>query len=225
MLYNHGSGREYEKQFAALGPLFVGRGYVFFAPYRRGQGLSADQGEYMGDLLDKASKENGLEGRGRLLVKLQETDHLDDQLAALSYMKGLAFVDRNRIAVAGNSFGGIQTVLMAERGEGVRAAVDFAGAAQTWALAPLLRERMLTAVRNAKVPIYFIQAENDQDLSPSRVLSAEMQRLGKPHKIKIFPPVGKTAEDGHSFGYFGGKIWEPEVFAFLGETMKTGPRK
>ena len=26
VLYNHGSGRSYEKEFAALGPLFVGRG-------------------------------------------------------------------------------------------------------------------------------------------------------------------------------------------------------
>ena len=223
VLYNHGSGRDYEKQFAALGPLFASRGYVLLAPYRRGHGLSAGQGEYIGDLLDRALKENGPEGRGRLMVKLLETDHLNDQLAALAYLKSLTFVDRNRIAVAGNSFGGIQTVLMAERGEGIRAAVDFAGAAQTWGRSPSMRERMLKAVRSAKVPIYFIQAENDQDLSPSRVLAAEMQRLGKPHKIKIFPSFGKTAEDGHSFGYFGGEIWGPEVFAFLGETMKASP--
>ena len=222
VLYNHGSGRDYEKQFAALGPLFVSRGYVLLAPYRRGQGLSADQGEYLGDLLDRASKEKGPQERGKLMVKLLETDHLNDQLAALSYLKSLAFVDRNRIAVAGNSFGGIQTVLMAERGEGIRAAVDFAGAALTWARNRFMRERLLTAVGNAKVPIYFIQAENDQDLSPSRMLAAEMQRLGKSHKIKIFPPFGKTAEDGHSFGYYGGEIWGPEVFAFLGETMKGG---
>jgi dienelactone hydrolase len=224
VLYNHGGGRDdYEKQFAALGPLFASRGYVFLAPYRRGHGLSADQGEYIGDLLDRGLKEKGPEERGKLMVKLLETDHLDDQLAALSYLKSLPFVDRKRIAVAGNSFGGIQAVLMAERGAGVRAAVDFAGAALTWAPSPFMRERMLTAVRSAKVPIYFIQAENDHDLSPSRVLAAEMQRLGKPHKIKIFPPFGKTAEDGHSFGYYGGETWGPEVFAFLNEAMKDGP--
>lgn len=219
VLYNHGSGRDYEKQFAALGPLFASRGFVLLAPYRRGHGLSADQWEYIGDLLDRALKEKGPEERLKLMVKLLD-DHLDDQLAALSYLKSLPFVDHERIAVAGNSFGGIQTVLMAERGAGVRAAVDFAGAALTWAGSPFMRERMQTAVRKAKVPIYFIQAENDQDLSPSRVLAAEMQQLGKPHKIKIFPPFGKTAEDGHSFGYYGGEIWGPEVFAFLRETMR-----
>ena len=222
VLYNHGSGRDYERQFAALGPLFASRGYVLLAPYRRGHGLSADQGEYLGDILDRALKEKGTEERGKLMVKVL-TDHLNDQLAALSYLKSLPFVDLEQIAVAGNSFGGIQTVLMAERGPGVRAAVDFAGAAQTWAVNPLMRERMLVAVRNAKVPIYFIQAENDQDLSPSRVLAAEMTRLGKPNKIKIFPAFGKTAEDGHSFGYYGGEIWGPEVFAFLRGAMKDVP--
>lgn len=220
VLYNHGSGRDYEKQFAALGPLFASRGYVLLAPYRRGHGLSADQGEYIGALLDRALKEKGSEERGKLMVKLLESDHLDDQLAALSYLKSLPFVEHGRIAVVGNSFGGIQSVLMAERGAGVRAAIDFAGAAQTWAHNPFMRERMLKAVRNAKVPIYFIQAENDQDLSPSRVLANEMQQLGKPHKIKIFPPFGKTAEDGHSFGYYGGEIWGLEVFTFLREAMK-----
>ncbi len=223
VLFNHGSGRDYEKQFAALGPLFASRGYVFLAPYRRGQGLSADQGEYIGDILDRILKEKGPEEQAMMMVKLLETDHLNDQLSALSYLKGLPFVDRKRIAVAGNSFGGIQSVLMAERDAGIRAAVDFAGAAQTWAGNHFIRERMLAAVRNAKVPIYFIQAENDQDLSPSRVLAAEMQQVGKPHKIKIFPPFGKTAEDGHSFGYFGGEIWGLEVFAFLRETMNGAP--
>lgn len=223
VLYNHGSGRDYEKQFAALGPLFASRGYVFFAPYRRGHGLSADQGEYIVDLLDRVQKEKGLEERGKLMVKLLETDHLNDQIAAVSHLKSLSFVDRERIAVAGNSFGGIQTVLMAERSTGIRAAVDFAGASLTWADTPAIRERMLMAVRKAKVPIYFIQAENDQNLSPSRVLAAEMKQLRKPHKIKIFPPFGKTAEDGHSFGYFGGEIWATEVFAFLSEAMKNFP--
>jgi dienelactone hydrolase len=131
-------------------------------------------------------------------------------------------VHRERIAVAGNSFGGTQTVLMAERGAGIRAAVDFAGAAITWAHSPFIRERMLTAVRNAQVPIYFIQAANDHDLSPSHELAAAMQRVGKPQKMTIFPPFGTTADEGHSFGYYGGAIWGPSVCTFLRETMEGG---
>src|SRR5215475_5636595 len=43
VLYNHGSapGMLNNQAFEAIGPQFVARGWVFFAPYRRGQGLSA----------------------------------------------------------------------------------------------------------------------------------------------------------------------------------------
>ena len=39
VLFNHGSGRDCSKEFEALGSVFAGRGWIFFAPYRRGQGL------------------------------------------------------------------------------------------------------------------------------------------------------------------------------------------
>jgi carboxymethylenebutenolidase len=68
--------------------------------------------------------------------------HLEDQIAALAYLRNLPDVDPQGIAVAGCSFGGIQTVLMAERGLGLRAAVDSAGAAQNWQHSSDLRARM-----------------------------------------------------------------------------------
>jgi hypothetical protein len=98
--------------------------------------------------------------------------------------------------------------------------VDFAGAAMTWGDSSEIRERLLTAVRNARVPIYFIQAENDYNLGPSRALAAEMDRLGKPHRMKIYPPYGMTRQDGHSLGLRGGVVWESDVFAFLDEWMR-----
>jgi dienelactone hydrolase len=101
------------------------------------------------------------------MVRLLETDHLNDQLAALSWLKKSGFVDPHHVAVAGNSFGGIQAVLGAERGS-YCAALDSAGAAQTWASSPDVQQLMTGAVRNAKVPIFFFQAENDWDLAPSR---------------------------------------------------------
>src|SRR6266853_1197269 len=43
VLYNHGSARGMlsHEAFEAIAPQYVSRGWVFFAPYRRGQGLSA----------------------------------------------------------------------------------------------------------------------------------------------------------------------------------------
>jgi len=50
------------------------------------------------------------------MVRLLETDHLNDQLAALAWLRTQSFVSRDSIDVAGNSFGGIEVVLGAERG-------------------------------------------------------------------------------------------------------------
>jgi len=33
--------------------------------------------------------------------------------------------------------------------------------------------------------------------------------------MKIYPPFGRSPQDGHSFGYFGAASWEQDVFAFL----------
>jgi len=75
---------------------------------------------------------------------------------------------------------------------------------------------MTDAVRKARSPILFLQAENDYDLSPTRVLSAAMKNAGKPYEMKIYPAFGKSPEEGHSFAYLGGSVWADDVFRFLG---------
>jgi carboxymethylenebutenolidase len=216
VLYNHGSGRDYAKQFETLGPVFAQRGWIFFAPYRRGQGLSASAGPYIVDEMDEAEKAGGPAARSATMVRLLETDHLNDQLAALAWLKKSPLVKANRVAVAGNSFGGIQTILGAERGE-YCAAIDSAGAAQTWSSSPEIQALMIRSVRNARAPIFFFQAENDWDLSPSRTLAAVAESAEKIYQIKIYPPFGESKEDGHSFGYFGSSVWADDVFKFLNE--------
>jgi len=146
--------------------------------------------------------------------------HLQDQIAALNYLKSFPDVDAQRIAVAGCSFGGIQTALMAEKGAGLRAAIDFAGAAQTWEDAPDLRQRMLQAVRQAQMPVLFIQAKNDYDTAPSRELAAGMEKSNKPHAVQIFPNFGKTHQEAHEFCIHGSGIWGPAVLDFLAQSMK-----
>jgi dienelactone hydrolase len=216
VLWNHGSERR-PGWLPELAPIFLGKGYVLFIPHRHGQGRSP--GEYIMDLLDRAKQSGGSQVRDRELVELMD-QHLQDQLAALSYLKGLPDVDPQRIAVAGCSFGGIQTVLMAEKGLGVRAAVDFAGAAQNWQYAPELRARMIQAVQHSQMPIFFIQAKNDYDTSPSRDLAAAMEKSGKTHSLQIFPSFGKSNQDAHEFCVHGGEIWAPQVFSFLTQALK-----
>src|SRR6202043_1587608 len=207
VIYNHGSapGMMSKEAFAALGPVFASHGWVFFGPYRRGQGLSASAGPYIGDQIDTAEKNGGLSAGAAEMVRLLETDHLNDQLAALAWLRKQVFVQPDRIAVAGNSFGGIETVLGAERGN-YCAAIDSAGGAPSWAQAPDLQSHMARAVRNANAPIFFFQAANDYDLSPSKTLSAVMKDARKTYEVKIYPPYGNSPQDGHTFGYFGSAV-------------------
>lgn len=148
------------------------------------------------------------------MVRLLETDHLNDQLAALAWLRTQKFVKADQIAVAGNSFGGILAVLGAEHGS-YCAAIDSAGGAQSWARAPELQSLLRRSVRHSRAPIFFFQAENDYDLSPSRVLASIMKDAGKPFDFKIYPAFGEGVEDGHTFGYFGSSVWAGDVFRFL----------
>ena len=215
ILFNHGSGKSYTREVEAVGPAYAGHGFVFFAPSRRGQWLSSATGEYIVDSLDAIGKLNGAEARDRLLVELMNGPQLADVRAALTFITTKSYVQRDRVVVAGNSFGGIVTVFASAKLDGLWAALDFAGAAQTWAGAPRLQAAMTDAVMHARIPVFFGQAENDYDVTPSRALSAAMTKAGKPNVMKIFPPFGSTTPEGHSFGYFGGATWGPEVVAFV----------
>jgi dipeptidyl aminopeptidase/acylaminoacyl peptidase len=213
ILYNHGSEQKPGWK-PELGQFFSDNGYVFFVPHRRSHGRSPRDPQV--DSLYNSGT-NGL-------VALHET-HLEDQLAALDFLRRFPGVDRDRIAVAGCSFGGIQTILAleasADRNARFRAAVDFAGGAQTWRFSSALQERMIRAVRKATVPVMFVQAENDYDLSPSYALAKELENTGKPHKLSIYPAYGNTVQDGHGgFCFRGVAVWGPDVLAFLDAYLK-----
>ena len=208
ILYNHGSERKPGAK-PEIGNFFSDNGYVVFVPHRRGHGRSPS------DRQVDALYDQGARG----IVALHEI-HLDDTLAALAYLRSLPDVDAGRVAVAGCSYGGIQTLLAAEKGAGLRAAVAFAAAAESWKGSRPMQSRLLGAVRQAQVPILFIQAENDYDLTPSLVLAEAMENAGKPHKRVIFPPYGQTHQEGHGgFCFSATRVWGAEVLSFLSASM------
>jgi carboxymethylenebutenolidase len=216
VLFNHGSGPGYtsDELFQALGPRFVARGWVFFAPWRRGQGASETVGPYIMDDINGAWRKDGVAAAAAVLVRRHETDQLDDQLAGLAWLRSAAFVTRGRIAVAGHSFGGIQTVLGVERAD-YCAGIDMAGGAMSWKLNPQLQAVMNRAVRNARAPIFFFQAENDYDVAPTRVLSAAMKEAGKPYQATIYPPSGTAPGEGHGLPLRGIAVWFDDAMSFL----------
>lgn len=221
ILFNHGSapGMYSNEAIEALGPVFAEHGWVFFAPYRRGQGLSQSAGPYIGDQIAAAVKKGGIPAGAATMIHLLETDHLNDQLAAEAWLQKQDFVQKKHIATIGNSFGGIESVLGAERGS-YCAAVDASGAAESWSRSPEIQSFMLQTVRNAHAPIFFFQAENDYDVTPSRMLAAAMKDAGKVSEAKIYPAYGASPAEGHSFAYLGSSIWGEDVFRFLATHCK-----
>ena len=216
VLYNHGGspGLVNNAAFEAIAPHFTEKGWVFFAPYRRGQGLSEDAGRYV---LDRFKEAESPSARDAMAVKLLSGEQLDDELAAVRWLDSQSFVQARRTAVMGNSFGGIETVFGAER-YAYCAAVNLTGAAMSWDAAPALRARLIESVRHTQAPLLFIQAENDFSTEPSKVLYASAREAHKEAQIHIYPPFKGAGEDGmqgHSFAWLGVSEWFPEAFTFI----------
>lgn len=220
IIWNHGSEQKPSAaQFDGVAAIFVPAGYVVFAPLRRGHGES--EGPYISDQVEAERKAKGKDAADKLLVQLMEGPQLDDQLAGQAYLKSLPYVDKNRLAVVGCSYGGIQTLLAAERGAGYKAAVPISPAAESWNGNKYLRDRLVKAVSGINIPVFLIHPEKDANVAPGYTLGQEFQRLGKPYGLEIYPPFGPADEQGHCFGGARGfHIWGPDVLWFLSNTVQ-----
>jgi dipeptidyl aminopeptidase/acylaminoacyl peptidase len=213
IVFNHGSEPQPgpERDQAAF---YVPHGFVLFVPHRRGQGSSQDAGTYVDKAFDPAQPDSPAFTEALVAQN-------DDVMAAVTYVAALPYVDKRRVAMVGCTYGGIETLLAAERGTGLVSAVEFAAGTIMWKRTAPLRERLRAAVRNAKIPVLLLQAENDFDTTPTRELSEEMKRAGKPMRVHIFPTSDSSQLNGFTF-CAGGEHppWGDEVLAFLNDTMK-----
>jgi carboxymethylenebutenolidase len=217
---DHTAGLSITEAAEKLAPLFLKNGYAFLYLFRRGQGFSADQAPFIQDILKRKEAAKGKEARQHLQFMLATRDHLDDVMAGLSFLEATPAINAKRIAIAGHSFGGQLTLLAAERDNTLRAAVAFAAAANSWERSGELCDRLLAAVDKATVPIMLIHAANDYSTAPGYALAGELERLHKPHLLKIYPPVGRTSEEGHNLLYLAIPQWEDDVLKFLDEHVK-----
>jgi dienelactone hydrolase len=228
VLLNHGSGRTaedlkrlgpYEGNAEKLGPIFARHGYLLLYLFRRGVGPSTDQGANALDLMNRELTARGEEARNTLQLQLLEGREMADARAALAFLRALPEVNPGKIGLIGHSFGGSLTVLMAEREADLRAIVLFSAAGYSFDRSPPLRQRLLAALPHVAAPLLSIHAENDYSLSSGKALDRGLEELGKPHVLKIYPPVGRSADEGHDFLHLGISTWEPDVFAFLDRHM------
>jgi carboxymethylenebutenolidase len=223
VLYSSGSGQPPSHN---LGSVFAKHGYIFLELYRRGQGLSANEGDEAGSLMRRERDTKGDEAANRLQMQLLEGIELQQQRDALAGLRSLRGVDPRRVAIAGFSFGGSLAMVHAEEDPTIRAVINFGGGAGSWNRSPQLRERLISAARKITVPVFFVYAANDYTTLPAEVLSAELARArpanAQVHRLKIYPALGETAQEGHHLIYLSIPTWERDVIDFL--NTHTAPR-
>ena len=216
VVWNHGSERAPGAQ-ERLGAFYTAAGYTLLVPHRRGYGRSPGE-HFATALADRARTEP----RERIVASLIEVCELQlaDTLAAARWLAEQPFVERDQMAMSGVSHGAIQTLLAAESDAGMRAYVPFAPAAIAWEGNPELHARLLRAVRQAGAPVFLVQAANDHSLGPSDVLGAELRRKGGRNRAAVYPPYGRTPDDGHgAFACRGMAVWGEDVRAFLAAAL------
>jgi dienelactone hydrolase len=189
--------------------LLMSWGIASFLPHRHGYGESPGPA-----WRDDASAEFGTTDYDAQIAARLDRES-DDVLAALGYVEGLPEIDAGHISVLGSSFGGINTLLAASKSPRFRCAVEFAGAAMNWDRTPRLRELMLAAAQRLTQPVFFIQAENDYSIRPTRELAASLEGTGKIVWSKVYPPFGANPMEGHLLESRGAPIWSADVHRFL----------
>ena len=219
IVFNHGTGAKpidsAQAQTAArsgFGAPFQKHGYMLLSVFRRGQGLSRGQGT---PIQDAIAAGGGLESEAgvHVLDSLLRTEQVDDVLAGVAYLRSRPDVARDRVSVMGHSQGAMLAILAGARDSTLRTVIDFAGAEKGWS-SPAMRTLLTDATMTLCVPLLMVHAENGNP-APGRAMDEIMTQRGVPHRLVIYPPFGKTAEDAHRLVLIASSLWEPDVFAFL----------
>jgi carboxymethylenebutenolidase len=214
MVWNHGA----EKNPSArpeFGLFCTQHGYALFVPVRHGHNPSP--GEYFGDTIQDyiASGTDRLSIQKKAVALEEESNQ--DVVAALNWLKKQAYINANAIAVTGVAYGGLQSLLAAERGLDLRACIAFSPGATSWGNREI-RQRTIEAVQGTKVPVFLLQAENDYTLGPSDVLGPIIREKGGANQAKVYPAFGTTHAEGQiGFACWeeGIKIWGSDFLDFL----------
>lgn len=212
MIYNHGSGLDQGSEDAVqpgVAATLMSWGIACFYPHRHGYGNSPGptwRSECPAPVFSP-------EYNRQIIARLDRES--DDVLAALRCVRTLPQIMPDRIGVMGSSFGGVNTLLAASKEPSFRCAVEFAGAAMNWDRNPDLAAFLITAAQKVTLPIFYIQAENDFSIRPTRELAASAKDSGRVVEAKIYPPFGLTKWEGHLLAGRGPMIWGADVRKFL----------
>ena len=209
LLMNHGKDRgkpaaQKRDRFLSMGREFVRRGYVVAIPMRKG--FSKSGGTY---------RDFGCNMHHNGVVQA------DDIEAALHALTKMPWIDRDRVIVAGQSYGGLATMAFGTRQfPGVRGLINFAGGLRIDGDYCDWRSALVTAFSNygsrTSLPSLWFYGENDSYFDPSLAqrLQSAYQSAGGTSQLIAF---GRFKSDAHSLvsSRDGIAVWWPDTERFL----------
>jgi dienelactone hydrolase len=222
VVLNHGTpgsassrARESSELLIQSAAVFARRGYVVVMPLRRGFGATG--GDFAEDPGTCANPD----------YRKGEQNAADDVMAAYEYARALPYVDGKRMILAGQSAGGMVSVVAAgtRNPEGLVAVLSFAAGrggnpdfrpGVPCAIEPVAK--LLESVgKNVRVPVLLHYAENDLyfNAATSRLWYERFAAAGARAEYVLQPAFGR---DGHYIfsETLGVRYWLPAVEQFLG---------
>jgi len=222
---NHGKPRPGSTDPQAMHPSygaaahwFVGRGFAVAVPMRRGYGLS------QGSISDTVGP---CGDRDYFAAALKTAAEMEGVVA---YLRNQHFMDRNRVIVVGQSYGGLGALGVAyDKPEGVIGIINFAGGAGSNRPGEICsgRERLIAAVgrlgEGNLLPQIWLYAANDHYFEPS-LAHAMVEAYSAGSRVPVpFVDLPTFGDDGHlTFSRGDPAIWAATVDRYLANLQGAG---
>jgi dienelactone hydrolase len=204
--------------FGAAAHWFIDRGFAVAVPMRPGYGRSS------GPISDTAGP---CSDRDYFATALKTGANMEGVIA---YLRNQSFVDRSRVVVVGQSYGGLGALGVAyDKPEGVIGIVNFAGGAGSNRPGEICsgRERLVAAIgrlgeRNI-LPQIWLYAANDHYFEPNLAHAmVEAYRTGSRAPV-TFVDLPAFGDDGHfTFARGDPGIWAAPVDRYLASLQIAG---
>lgn len=211
IIINHGKdpGRpslQPRDRFYHMATAFVERGYAVMVPMR--QGFSKSTGRYRDHGCDMTA--NGY----------SQAEDIRDTLA---FARQQSWVDKDRIVIAGQSYGGLATIAVGTQElPGVRGLINYAGGLRDDSDRCAWRSALVSAFAEygskAKLPSLWMYGQNDSLFGPelAQRMHAAFEQAGGRARLVEFPAFKRDAH-GMLASRDGEKVWLADTEKFLNE--------